>query len=160
MEYSYCPNCRKMTGHKRALGWGTFFGGVFTLGASTFAIPFYPKRCIICGMKSSDNESNRPGNTQVFMEESDVKLPDRDISEEGHIKKCPVCAETIKLEAIKCRFCGEKFDPNDVAKQVAEFKSKDSFENRILCSDGNCIGIIGPDGKCKECGKPYKADNY
>ena len=29
------------------------------------------------------------------------------------------------------------------------------WENRTLCSDGNCIGIIGPDGRCKECGKPY-----
>ncbi|MCP4627956.1 MAG: hypothetical protein GY850_31225 [bacterium] len=28
--------------------------------------------------------------------------------------------------------------------------------NRVLCSDGNCIGVIGPDGKCKECGKPLE----
>ena len=28
--------------------------------------------------------------------------------------------------------------------------------NRILCSDGNCIGVIGPDGHCKECGKKYE----
>ena len=28
------------------------------------------------------------------------------------------------------------------------------WENRILCPDGNCIGIIGPDGRCKECGIP------
>jgi len=32
----------------------------------------------------------------------------------------------------------------------------DDWENRILCSDGNCIGVIGPDGRCKECGKPYR----
>ena len=32
----------------------------------------------------------------------------------------------------------------------------DEWENRILCSDGNCIGVIGLDGKCKECGKPYE----
>ena len=30
------------------------------------------------------------------------------------------------------------------------------WKNRTLCSDGNCIGIIGPDGKCKECGNPYE----
>jgi hypothetical protein len=29
------------------------------------------------------------------------------------------------------------------------------WENRILCSDGSCIGVIGPNGLCKECGKPY-----
>ena len=27
------------------------------------------------------------------------------------------------------------------------------WENRRLCPDGNCIGIIGPDGRCRECGK-------
>ncbi len=33
----------------------------------------------------------------------------------------------------------------------------DEWENRRLCSDGNCIGVIGPDGKCKECGRPYES---
>jgi hypothetical protein len=36
--------------------------------------------------------------------------------------------------------------------------SDDDWENRILCSDGNCIGVIGPDGRCKECGKPYEGE--
>jgi hypothetical protein len=30
------------------------------------------------------------------------------------------------------------------------------WKNRILCSDGNCIGVIGPDGHCKECGQKYE----
>jgi hypothetical protein len=29
------------------------------------------------------------------------------------------------------------------------------WENRRLCSDESCIGVIGPDGRCKECGRPY-----
>lgn len=29
----------------------------------------------------------------------------------------------------------------------------DGFEDRELCPDGACIGVIGPDGLCKECGK-------
>ncbi len=29
------------------------------------------------------------------------------------------------------------------------------WSRRRLCSDGNCIGVIGADGRCKECGKPY-----
>jgi len=29
------------------------------------------------------------------------------------------------------------------------------WDNRRLCRDENCIGVIGPDGRCKECGKPY-----
>lgn len=41
----------------------------------------------------------------------------------------------------------------------AEAASDDSdWDRRILCSDGNCIGVIGPDGRCKECGKPYDSE--
>ena len=32
------------------------------------------------------------------------------------------------------------------------------FDNRKLCSDGTCIGVIGADGRCKECGKPYTGE--
>ena len=38
-----------------------------------------------------------------------------------------------------------------------EIEGVDSeWETRRLCSDGNCIGVIGPDGRCKECGKPFE----
>ena len=30
------------------------------------------------------------------------------------------------------------------------------WKNRTLCSDESCIGVIGPDGRCKECGKPHE----
>jgi len=33
-------------------------------------------------------------------------------------------------------------------------ESDDDWDKRVLCSDGACIGVIGPDGKCKVCGKP------
>jgi hypothetical protein len=32
------------------------------------------------------------------------------------------------------------------------------WQSRVLCSDGNCIGVIGPDGRCKECGRPYEGE--
>ena len=32
------------------------------------------------------------------------------------------------------------------------------WENRTLCSDESCIGVIGPDGRCKECGLPYEGE--
>ena len=38
------------------------------------------------------------------------------------------------------------------------FDKNEDWENRVLCSDGSCIGTIGPDGRCKECGKPYEGD--
>ncbi len=36
------------------------------------------------------------------------------------------------------------------------FDENEDWDKRILCSDGACIGVIGPDGKCRECGKPYE----
>jgi hypothetical protein len=33
-----------------------------------------------------------------------------------------------------------------------------SLEDRILCPDGACIGLIGSDGRCKVCGKLYEGD--
>jgi hypothetical protein len=30
------------------------------------------------------------------------------------------------------------------------------WEQRKLCRDESCIGVIGPDGRCKECGLPYE----
>lgn len=41
-------------------------------------------------------------------------------------------------------------------KPQDESDEDDAWERRTLCSDGNCIGVIGPDGRCKECGKPYQ----
>ena len=39
---------------------------------------------------------------------------------------------------------------------VAENDTADDWDKRVLCSDESCIGIIGPDGKCKEYGKALK----
>ena len=46
-------------------------------------------------------------------------------------------------------------EPEDIAAEDPEEGDDDDWSRRKLCSDGNCIGVIGPNGKCKECGKPY-----
>ncbi len=33
-----------------------------------------------------------------------------------------------------------------------------SLDDRILCSDGACIGLVGEDGQCRVCGKVYAGD--
>jgi hypothetical protein len=34
-----------------------------------------------------------------------------------------------------------------------------SFDpNRRLCSDGSCVGVLGPDGLCNVCGHPEGAE--
>jgi len=41
--------------------------------------------------------------------------------------------------------------PDPEAGPAAE---DDDWARRRLCSDESCIGVIGPDGRCKECGRP------
>jgi hypothetical protein len=55
MEMIFCPNCNKLTGYKRLLGFGTFFAVLLTAGFWLLTIPFYPKRCITCGLSKSDS---------------------------------------------------------------------------------------------------------
>lgn len=33
-----------------------------------------------------------------------------------------------------------------------------TLEGRVLCQDEACIGVIGPDRRCKECGAEYTGD--
>jgi hypothetical protein len=50
----------------------------------------------------------------------------------------------------------DDYDNSDEDGQAAGPDAPDDiWEDRTLCIDGSCIGIIGPDGRCKECGKPH-----
>jgi len=40
--------------------------------------------------------------------------------------------------------------------QETKFQTDIDWEQRKLCSDESCIGVIGPDGRCKECGLPFE----
>lgn len=80
------------------------------------------------------------------------------------------CIGTVGPDG-KCRECGKAYEgvlpeghgteathfviaeePKPAASETVE--SDDDWGQRVLCSDGACIGVIGSDGKCKECGKP------
>ncbi|MDR2611415.1 MAG: zinc ribbon domain-containing protein [Deltaproteobacteria bacterium] len=58
---------------------------------------------------------------------------------------CPACKEPAPLWAKFCPSCG-----NPLASKLSKTRAK---KKRRLCSDESCIGIIGPDGTCTECGK-------
>ena len=68
-------------------------------------------------------------------------------------KECPLCNTITPLEGRYCMNCGSEFDNNP--PDTVDIKDGFDFENRVLCSDGTCTGII-IDGKCTECGRPFK----
>lgn len=41
---------------------------------------------------------------------------------------------------------------------MSEDHSDFNLDERILCPDDTCIGIIGPDGRCKICKTPYSGE--
>jgi hypothetical protein len=49
---------------------------------------------------------------------------------------------------------GEDDRPPSREGRIEELTGDDEWERRTLCADETCIGVIGPDGFCKECGKP------
>jgi hypothetical protein len=49
--------------------------------------------------------------------------------------------------------CGVSLDKSE--EVFIEDEGDIDFENRVLCPDGTCTGII-VDGKCTECGNPIK----
>ena len=88
------------------------------------------------------------------------------IGSDGHCKECGKEYEGTLAEedfseneesfATENSLEKEDLSPDDMPHEASE---QDDWQNRVLCSDGNCIGVIGPDGRCKECGKPFQMTN-
>jgi len=64
---------------------------------------------------------------------------------------CKACGKNIARLGPYCYLCGGGLEEGT---QPAYDESDTDFENRILCSDGTCIGLV-ENGVCKVCGKPY-----
>ena len=59
MIVQYCDNCGRRTGHKRVVGVGTIFASLITCGIWIFLTPFYPKRCVVCGLTKAEGEEGK-----------------------------------------------------------------------------------------------------
>jgi hypothetical protein len=68
-------------------------------------------------------------------------------------KKCPHCGSDIPLESRYCMICGGEIE--DSIEELSDDDNGFDLENRILCPDGTCTGII-INGRCTECGRRFK----
>jgi hypothetical protein len=87
------------------------------------------------------------------------------IGPDGRCKECGLPYEG-SFDSTKIKIDARDFEATDPEEEIneepeeleeldAETPSDLEWEQRKLCSDESCIGVIGPDGRCKECGKPY-----
>jgi hypothetical protein len=58
---------------------------------------------------------------------------------------CPGCNGEILEKSLYCCWCGNRM----------KVEERVDVSERILCSDGNCIGTINEEGVCSICKKPY-----
>ena len=72
---------------------------------------------------------------------------------------CPECGEMVLEDANYCMACGaalkEGLEEISRGDDFLEYDDDFDLDDRVLCPDGACTGII-IDGKCTECGKTEK----
>lgn len=73
---------------------------------------------------------------------------------------CPQCDSTVPEGANYCMECGSTLrqDHEGIAEDKGGGGEENGFDldDRVLCPDGTCTGII-VDGRCTNCGKKSKA---
>jgi len=110
--------------NRSAGGWGAlgFLFGLFGFIAA-----------IAVGEVEDDTRSSRRRSSQQKSSSSEKKQTPRNKEKESasqtfdpdeHEKKCPMCAEYIKLEARRCKHCGHEFSKQEVERQIEGVKQK------------------------------------
>ena len=74
-------------------------------------------------------------------------------AKEIHGPSCPQCGAMSPEGANYCIACGSSL--GEPSEDLADDDNEFDFENRILCPDGACTGII-INGRCTECGNESK----
>lgn len=98
--------------NRSAAGWG-ILGFLFSLFGFITAIA-------VSEVEEAQSARKKPSSTK----EDHLPSPTQEFDPEEHEKKCPDCAEYIKLEARVCKHCGHEFSDEEVERQIEEVKEE------------------------------------
>jgi hypothetical protein len=96
------------------------------------------------------------------------------IGPDGRCKECGLPFEEGPSDVTVEEPAMENMEESETEEELEEYETEEELEDleengeeksdldleweqRKLCIDESCIGVIGPDGRCKECGKPYES---
>ena len=88
-----------------------FFWAVFSLAVAVYANDKKVSGGFLGGLLISLIFSPLIGLIAVALTKPNQKSIDSGLVKSGQMKKCTQCAEMVKSEALKCRFCGLEFSP-------------------------------------------------
>ena len=120
-------------------------------------------RCKVCGTVGASAVAD-PRHAGMRPQRSDDQAPDEI---EADRELCPdgACVGVLGPDGA-CKVCGARPDgtrgPVSAGSPDREDPTDSDLEfdddsDRELCPDGACVGLIGPDGRCKVCGTPRSA---
>jgi hypothetical protein len=107
---------------------------------------------------------HQPGNTEPVRPEAIQEALNKDVNPFSEIlgnDQIDKLAAEMACDELKQRVAADNTDWNVCKACMAILETDEplsasdaAWENRTLCSDESCIGVIGSDGCCKECGLP------
>lgn len=140
--------------NRSTAGWGAlgFVFGLFGFIAA-IAVSEVKKNTSSSPVGRTQSSSKRRTRSRSKRQRSGTE----DFDPDDHEKKCPDCAEYIKLEAQVCKHCGREFSKQEVAEKTQEKKRRRKnrqFKQEISANNCPTCGkkVSGKSQKCSQCG--------